>query len=1141
MIIDNLKDRYPDDGMDIITVWDFINYFAGLDAGQTGRLDIVTGYFTIRALAKLDACLPKEDKFRIISSELLSSDDSDDYHIIDLLNGDFSVESTFTLTEMAKRAKAFLERDNVQVRAVVDAFCHAKAYIFTNKKIRPDSINFYLTGSSNLTDAGLGLKRSANIELNIGTRTLPNENEFTELSKWYNDIWKNAKEKIKADKDSGKEGLIPVKDYFISRIEKLFREYTPEELYYKILYEIFKSDLEIDPSIEHTRDMSLLQTSVIWNTLYNYQQKGVISIIKMLRNYGGAILADAVGLGKTFSALAVIKYFQIQGYVTIVLCPKKLESNWTQYQRRAGSRFDRDDLDYIVRFHTDLQDNRLEDSYDTAKLSWLKRCMKVLVVIDESHNLRNDKSSRYRCLLSELIQDDPEREGRDVKVLMLSATPINTGLRDIRGQFNLIGRGDDSRFDDETFGVKSLEILFRTAQNTYNSWCCETNRTVGGLIARLDPRFFSLTDRLIVARTRSLIEKTLGEDLGFPEKDAPDNRYISVEGFGKYESTQAVYDAFDSLTLTAYQPSLFIPESQKIARREARKDWQDNVLRERYLVKMMSILFMKRLESCWHSCLTTVEKVLTVHEDTLKKVVDFKENGKRADVNAQVITEDDEEMEQEEFTLRKGTIRLSDMKNLGGFEKGLRINVNKLREIRDGLLNYEKNYRAGSVRDPKLDALEQILRDKEKAANKKTVIFTTYTDTALFLFDELRSRGFSRMACVGGTIVRTTGNHPTTHFVKVLESFAPYSKLYKEKDWDDLYEDAQLSRADYYDESRRRWHVPYDKWLQLIAAHRPDVQRQLDDSIDILIATDCLSEGQNLQDADLQVNYDIHWNPVRLIQRFGRIDRLGSMNAKIRCVNFWPAQSFDDYLNLERRIKNRMAAMDIIGTETQLLDEQYKRMIQDNPLVKENEQRLLRELSENSISDIESSQALTLQDFSLETFRQDLLDYFNKYKAQLEAMPCGIFSGFKVSDDLFSRYDESLIAVIGHRPKAKDVKKETRSGKPPYDAIFLLCQPVGREASAVVMNKADILTFLRQNKRAERFVPEWIDRQDNNSISRLSALVDDWMKAKAPRQAEDDISSLLRGGNPADNGPTEDYFSKGNFDLIVWEYISRKQ
>ena len=1135
MLIDNKVDRYPDDGLGIKTVWDFINLYSGEQSGQTGKLDIVTGYFTIRALSKLYRELPEEDEFRIVSSEMVREEKQLN-DIKDLLNGDFSVDSTFQLDEYAKEAKAFLERNTVQVRAIANAFCHAKVYMFKNNI--PQNNGYYLTGSSNLTDAGLGLKKTSNVELTIGDSVNKANTDYKEVCRWFEDIWKTAKEKIQ-DPNDPQAGLISMKDYFIRMIEEYFRKYTPEEIYYKILYELFKADLEFDStSIEHQQDMSLLQTSEIWRTLFNYQQKGVISLIKMLRKYNGAILADAVGLGKTFSALAVIKFFQIQGYTTVLLCPKKLQQNWTQYLKGSGSRFDKDKFDYQVRFHTDLQNERLQNSYDTYRLDYLQRREKLLIVIDESHNLRNEKSGRYQDLLDSLIKIQSQKEGHQLKVLMLSATPINTGLRDVKGQFNLIGRGEDDAFDTDDFGVESLRNLFADSQRKYTEWCKDSNRTIGSFIALLSPKFFNLTDKLIVARTRRLIEKTLGEDMGFPEKAKPRNIYKGVDHFGKYQTTDEIYKAFEELTLTAYQPSLYIPDKPIQARKGAKNDWNDNVNRERFLVKMMSILFMKRLESSWYSCMLTVKKVLDVHEQTLQKVLDFEQHKKNGVIDVDVPDEDENFDTDDMFTLRKGTISLNEMKNLGGFKRGLQHNVKCLNEIYLSLQGFEQDYRNGLERDLKLDELEALLNEKKCSDNKKIVIFTAYSDTAKFLYDELRQRGFSRIASVSGTAIYTSGRQYTKDFQEVLQSFAPYSKLYKEKDWSQLYDDAHLDTEKYFDAEKRQWRVPYSVWEQLVRTKEPNVVRLLDDPIDILIASDCLSEGQNLQDADMQVNYDIHWNPVRLIQRFGRIDRIGSPNKLIQCVNFWPATSFEEYLHLESRIMNRMVAMNLVGSETQQLNDEYIQMEQDNPLVDKNADRLLEELQNNSISDIESPQTLSLKDFSLEVYRQDLLDYFEKYKQQLEAMPNGIFTGFRNVDTLFEQIPESLVAVIGYP------KRESASEK--YREIYLMCQPADKSQapSFTEMNRAEILDFLRKNKLKDRFMPDWIETHQNERIAKLQTIVQQWMEEKVPQQATIDILQIARShkGNPTPSRSgqrIEEKFKKENFDLIAWEYISK--
>lgn len=1132
MLIDNKVDRYKD-GLNIITVWDFISKFSGNDAGQTGTLDIVTGYFTIFALSKLYDELPASNHYRIISSEMVGDDYRKDL-IVNLLSNDMDIQNIGKVDECARKAIAFLERESVEMRAEIPDFCHAKAYIFKNSK--PSNSCYYITGSSNLTPAGLGLKCVSNVELNMAETTLSNNTEFNELRKWYGEIWDAARTEVPEDADNKKSPKIPVKEYFIRKIKEYFRTYTPEEIYYKILFELFNADMDLEGGIEHQKDMSLLQTSVIWKTLFNYQQKGVISLIKMLRKYNGAILADAVGLGKTFSALAVIKYFQTQSYITVLLCPKKLEQNWTQYLKGSGSRFEKDEFEYVVRFHTDCQNGRMQDSYPTYKLDYLQTRKKVLIVIDESHNLRNEKSGRYQALMESLIKNQPNVEGRDVKILMLSATPINTGLNDVKGQFNMIGHGIDEAFNNEEFGVESLKNTFKNAQTKYTEWCKDEKRTIGSFISMLPQNFFNLTDKLIVARTRKLIEKTLGEDLGFPEKDKPLNIYQCVDHFGEYKTTEEIYAAFEKLALTAYQPSMYLHESRKDARKEAAADWDDDINRERFLVKMMSILFLKRLESSWFSCKATVKKVYDVHVETLAKVVKYKEN--KVDAILRHGEEVDDEFYDEQI-VRRREIKISDIKNLGGFEKGLRHDVNQLRKLYTGLDDYEAKYRANEEKDLKIEELVKILNQKKTAANKKVVIFTVYSDTAKFIYDELVARGFSRVASASGSEIYSTGQHSKKNFTEVLQSFAPYSKLYLELDWDSLYEEVKLERAIYYNDEKQRWQVPYDLWKSLVMKHRPNTARLLNDGLDILIATDCLSEGQNLQDADMQINFDIHWNPVRLIQRFGRIDRIGSPNQRISCVNFWPAKSFEDYLHLESRIQNRMTIMNLVGSETQELNEAYKQMVADNPLQDKNADRLLEELQNNSISDIESVQTLSLKDFSFETYRQDLYDFFEKQKEFFKRMPNGIFSGFVNRNEQYANIPESLVALVGY-PKKPEGKRGYQ-----YQELYLMCQPVDTDPAFQEINKAEVLEFLRQNKMSERYVPSWITKNDTEDVRRLSEVLKRWMRAKAPQQALKNIKDKLKRKNistPAEDRKQqlfEEKFQIENFDLIVWEYVSK--
>jgi len=425
-------------------VFDFIR-----DYTESGKLDIVTGFFSVNALSLMLDRMNQANRFRLVLGNLMQEESKID-KIVDLLRDDSGIESTLNLTLSAQKAVEFLRQEKVKVKTVQKNFCHAKAYIYEDTDKRK---NYHIIGSSNLTDAGLGIRDSSNVELN--TASTGESYDWGEAKDWFEQLWKNlAQEFVELDDKK----IIEIKQFIIHLITNLFKEYSPKDLYFKLLYELFKDDLHsLTSDKEFEREMRHLNETVIFQTLFSYQQKGVISLIKMLRDFNGAILADAVGLGKTWTALAVMKYFQTNGYQVVLICPKKLSNNWEQYQSGRGSRFEKDDIEYLVRYHTDLQDDRL-DSYKDFPLNKIQRKTRLLLVIDESHNLRNDKSSRYKFLVEKILQ--PEKKNRDVKVLQLSATPINNKLIDIRNQFKLLRKGHDNGFENSKLQINSLENIF---------------------------------------------------------------------------------------------------------------------------------------------------------------------------------------------------------------------------------------------------------------------------------------------------------------------------------------------------------------------------------------------------------------------------------------------------------------------------------------------------------------------------------------------------------------------------------------------------------------------------------------------------------------------------------------------------------
>ena len=503
---------------------------------EQGKLDIVTGYFTIGALAWLSKTVnDKISDFRLVLGDIVNFD-SIDQRPLDLLNENISIEASLKLSSLSKEAVAFLKQDKVTAKTLEPNFCHAKSYLFNPDK-KDDRNKYFISGSSNLTEAGIGLKHTNNIELNIAETG--NNNQYKELVVWFDSLWARPqahKEKTLVSPD-GTKTKIDFKQYLINEIERIFIKYTPRELYYKVLFELFGNQLlETENDPDFNRQIGRLENSVVYNTLYEFQKKGVLSLIRMLQKYNGAILADAVGLGKTWSALAVIKFFQLQGREVLLLCPKKLEHNWRRYLKHQDSRFEKDQFDFFLRFHTDMHEDRLEKYIDRADKFFTNDKPK-LIVIDESHNLRNDKSSRYKFLLERIL-----KENDDVKILLLSATPINNSLNDIRNQFKLLVQGDVGGYE-ETLGIRNLNYTFRTAQKVFNEWREEPSPRISDFIKKLPANFFTLTDSLIVARTRKMIE---GQQTGltFPVKTKPLNLFVTPSQLGNFESFEELFDHF---------------------------------------------------------------------------------------------------------------------------------------------------------------------------------------------------------------------------------------------------------------------------------------------------------------------------------------------------------------------------------------------------------------------------------------------------------------------------------------------------------------------------------------------------------------------------------------------------------------------
>lgn len=938
----------------------------------------------------------------------------------------------------------------------------------------------------------------------------------------------------------GTKTKIDFKQYLINEIERIFIKYTPRELYYKVLFELFGNQLlETENDPDFNRQIGRLENSVVFNTLYEFQKKGVLSLIRMLQKYNGAILADAVGLGKTWSALAVIKFFQLQGREVLLLCPKKLEHNWRRYLKNQDSRFEKDQFDFFIRFHTDMHEERLEKYIDRADKFFTNDKPK-LIVIDESHNLRNDKSNRYKFLLEQIL-----KENEDVKVLLLSATPINNSLNDIRNQFKLMVQGDVGGYE-ETLGIRNLDYTFRTAQKVFNEWREEPSPRISDFIKKLPANFFTLTDSLIVARTRKMIE---GQQTGltFPVKTKPLNLFVTPSQLGNFESFEELFDHFPPM-LSGYQPSFYLEEDE-----EEKDVLHDERQRDRFLVKMMYILMVKRLESSWYSFYSTVEKIKDHHQNALDKIKAYQEgktNSKLNEKDENLFDDDDLQDDYEELTLgKKRKINLSDIDasgNLENFKKDLKKDLDALDNLFINLQKFEnkidkETLRPGNLNsaDDKLQTLIAEINKKratgENNGNAKVVIFTVYRDTAQYLFDQLKRRGFDKLAMVSGSGSQTSdSDEETKNFEPILERFAPYTKLYMEKEWDF--------------QTNKKGIEAYFEWIKWVAEFYPKTYEKIQNPIDILIATDALSEGQNLQDADMVINYDIHWNPVRIIQRLGRIDRLGSPNKKIFGINFWPSNNINSYLNLQGRIEQRMAAMKLAGAEVdEKFSETFQEMIHDESLDQRMKNRMMEQM-QVTFDDLDGNETFGFDDLSLERYRQDLLEEFNKDKAKYLRMPKGVYTGFKADTSVCA--ENGLIALLGYpaRP-AKSPQHEYKV----FDLIY-----INKQGKLVLLNQKDVLDALTHHKDKDRFVPDEIDKGDDAVIQELVSAIKAWLDSQASEEqvqedgttkkvmgteAKDLLSKLRKGDKDAlsrvkQNVKVDEKFQLDNFDLITWFLVT---
>jgi SNF2 family DNA or RNA helicase len=810
--------------------------------------------------------------------------------------------------------------------------------------IRNEEDLFTYMPFNELTTTELGCERGNNIFQLIQRLPSPVSDAYL---KNFNDFWED------------KENFTDVTEAIIENIENVYRENAPDFIYFVTLYNIFNEFLEDISEDVLPNEATGFKSSQIWNKLYNFQKDAALAIINKLETYNGCILADSVGLGKTFTALSVIKYYENRNKSVLVLCPKKLYANWQTYKSNyKNNPLEKDRLRYDVLFHTDLsREQGLSNGLDLALLNWGNY---DLIVIDESHNFRNGgkittdeedenpRENRYLRLMNKVI-----KAGVKTKVLMLSATPVNNRFNDLKNQLQLAYEGDQSLINDKLNTDRPIEDIFRSAQGQYNLWANLPNseRTAERLLDMLSFDFFQVLDAVTIARSRKHIEKYYDTaDIGkFPTRLRPISKHPHLTDLDDAITYRDISGQLYDLNLGVYAPSAYILPSKR-DKYEIEKDGSGVHLgmsgREKGLKKLMAINLLKRLESSVNSFRLTLERMKQQVDDTLSDIDTFLRTRQDVRISTQTLESmldgDDSE---NDFLIggKKTRVALADM-DCRSWKRDLEAD----QEILGLLLTMLEDITP--EHDSKLQMLIENLRDKFahpiNGNNKKVIVFTAFSDTAEYLYKNLapaiKEKAGLHTGLVTGDALASTIPGLKADFNLILTLFSPISK-------------------------------EADKLL-------PNNHH----GIDVLIATDCISEGQNLQDCDYLINYDIHWNPVRIIQRFGRVDRIGSRNDVIQLVNYWPDIELDDYLSLKGRVEARMTGVNITGagnSNVLLSDEEQA----DLDYRKSQLQRLQEEVVD--LEDMDTG--INIMDLGLNEFRLDLLAYMQNHP-DIEHTPWGM-------------------------------------------------------------------------------------------------------------------------------------------------------
>ena len=913
------------------------------------------------------------------------------------------------------------------------------------------------------TTVDLGCERGNNAYNFVQKTEAPFSTQYLYL---FNSIWNDPNK------------LQVVTDEVIESITAAYNENSPDFIYFVTLYNIFNEFLDDISEDFLPNEATGFKESRIWNMLFNFQKDAALAIINKLEKYNGCILADSVGLGKTFTALAVIKYYENRNKSVLVLCPKKLTNNWNTYKDNyVNNPIAADRLRYDVLYHTDLnRTHGFSNGLDLSRLNWGNY---DLVVIDESHNFRNggkltgeddERENRYLRLLNKVV-----RAGVKTKVLMLSATPVNNRFNDLKNQLALAYEGNTALIDDKLNTTRSIDDIFRNAQTAFNTWSKwpAADRTTENLLRMLDFDFFEVLDAVTIARSRKHIQKYYDTtDIGsFPTRLKPISVQPRLTDLKSAINYNEIFEQLMLLNLSIYTPSHFILASKMDKYAELYEDNKVNIgftqaNREQGIRRLTAINLMKRMESSAYSFNLTLIRIKDLINSTIEKINAYdKHSSVKMDLTeiADVEEYDSEDQNSDElFSFgRKVKIDLADM-DYESWRRNLEKDSDTLELLTMMVADITPEH------DCKLQELFKLLRHKIEnpinGNNKKVMIFTAFADTAEYLYDNVsqymkRNFGLDTAMITGSIDGRTTARLRRTDMNTILTCFSPISK---------------------------------DKQLLM-----PDDPTE----IDVLIATDCISEGQNLQDCDYLINYDIHWNPVRIIQRFGRIDRIGSHNQYIQLVNFWPDVTLDEYIDLKSKVETRMKIIDMTATgDDNIISEEEKTDL-------EYRKSQLKRLKEEVVDIEDMSSGISIMDLGLNEFRLDLLEYI-KHNPDIDKAPFGLHSVARATEDT----PPGVIYILKNRSNSVNINNQNRLH--PFYMVYIstdgdvICDHLSPK------EMLDKMRFICKGKAEP--IPELYrafnkETRDGRNMSEFSKLLGEAIASIIEVKKESDIDSFLGG------------------------------